>query len=458
MSLEKIYNNSPVFFQNLMTSVYGLQLHWNRYGGKNVEYTKQLEKTEFKNKEVITRFQLNELKKILKYAYYNTAYYKALFDEIKLDPSQIKSLDILNKIPLLTKNIIKEAPGLFLSKEFKKKKLSKIYTSGTTGNPLTVYYNSDSRRKNYAFFNRARKWHGTKVGDTRVTLYGRAIIPPTQEKPPFWRYDFFENNHLFSSYHLTPHNMPYYYEKIRQIQPKEIRGYPSSLNSLSQFMLDNDLSGIRPKAIFTTAETLLEPVRRTIETAFKCKVVDTYGCTEMGFYITQCEKGTYHAHPEFGIIESLDDNDKLIYDQPGHLVVTSFVNYAMPLIRYKIGDTVVIKNKECSCKRNFPVIEEIIGRTDDIIVTPDGRRIGRLDPIFKGGLGIKEAQIIQTLKNEIVMKIVKNDNYSEKDIAFLSQQLKNRLGEFINIKFEFVNEIKKDKSGKFRSVVSNIHR
>jgi phenylacetate-CoA ligase len=457
MIREMIYNKSPVFFQNVMTSIYGFQLHLQRYGGKNKEYTAQLEKTNFENKENLQQLQNDNLGKLLKYSYQHTDYYKLLFDNLGLKPEDIREEKDLKKLPILTKDTLRKSPEAFIPRNIKKKELLKIFTSGTTGSPLTVYYNLQARRKYYAFFNRVRKWHGIQLGDTRATFYGRILIPQNQKGPPFWRYDISEKNYLFSSYHMSPENLLHYYNKLKVIQPKEIRGYPSSLNTLAQFITNNNLGGIKPKAVFTTAETLLEPVRSVIETAFQCKVVDTYGCTEMAFYITQCDRGTYHSHPEFGIVEVLDKNGDSIWGEPGELVATGFINYAMPLIRYKIGDSIVMKKESCSCNRNIPVIEQIVGRTDDIIVTPEGRRIGRLDPIFKGGRGIKEAQIIQTKKDEIVMKVVKDDKYSSEDIKFLSEQLKNRVGESMRIQFDFVSEIPREKNGKFRSVVSHLN-
>jgi len=453
---ELIYNNSPVLFQNIMTSIYGLKLHWERYGGKSRQYTKQLDASDFESRAFFTKLQARELRKLLDHAYHTTEHYRTLFDGVGLRPSDIASPGDLKKIPILEKGQIARNPKAFLSNAFRSAGLSKIYTSGTTGSPLTVFYDQSSRRKNYAFFNRVRRWRGTKVGHRRATLYGRTIIPLRQKGPPFWRYDFAEKNLLFSSYHMSPDNLPYYYDKLCEFQPIEIRGYPSSLYSLARHMTKNGLSDIRPRAIFTTAETLFKSTRETIEHAFQCDITDTYGCTEMAFYITQCEYGTYHAHPEYGIIETVDSDGNSVTSRRGELVCTGFINYAMPLIRYKVGDTLAIMEGDCRCGRQSPIIGEIHGRTDDIILTPDGRPVGRLDPVFKGGLGIKEAQIIQTRRDEILFRIVKDEGYSSNDLEFLTLQLRKRIGNTMRIKFEFVPEIKRDKNGKFRSVISLI--
>jgi phenylacetate-CoA ligase len=457
MKSEVLYNRSPVFIQHIMTSLYGLLLHWQRYGGRNRQYTRQLDRTEFLSRDQLKDFQNRNLIQIVRHAYYKTRYYKELFNQSGIKIDEIVTVDDLQKLPILDKWVLKEHTRQFIANPPGEKKCLKIYTSGTTGSPLTVYYDLDSRRKNYAFFNRLRKWRKTKVGDRRATFYGRAIIPPARHGPPFWRYDIAENNYLFSSYHMTPKSLPQYYEKLFQIQPVEIRGYPSSLNMIAQYINENHFNGIRPKAVFTTAETLLDNFRENIETAFGCEVTDTYGCTEMGFYITQCEFGTYHAHPEYGIIETVNEAGAPVIGEPGQLVCTSFVNYAMPLIRYNVGDLITIKDQPCRCGRNFPVVWEIRGRIDDVIITPEGKNIGRLDPIFKGGLNIRETQIVQTAIDEIVLKIVPAMGYSDTDRRFLEEQLMSRIGSSVKFVFETVDEIPRDQRGKFRSVVSLIH-
>jgi len=457
MKSETVYKRSPVFIQNIMTSIYGMLLHWQRYGGKNRQYAHQLERTEFQSRDQLKEFQNQNLRQIVRHAYARTRYYKELFDRNGIEIDEIATVDDLQRLPILDKNVLKERSRQFIANPPGLKKSLKIYTSGTTGSPLTVYYDLDSRRKNYAFFKRVRKWRKIRVGDRRATFYGRAIIPPNQHEPPFWRYDIAENNYLFSSYHMTPTNLSFYCEKLLKIQPREIRGYPSSLNTIAQYINENHLNGIRPKAVFTTAETLLDNFRENIETAFGCKVTDTYGCTEMAFYITQCEFGTYHAHPEYGIIETINDAGEPVIGEPGQLVCTSFINYAMPLIRYRLGDLVTIKKEECRCGRHFPVVGEIVGRVDDIIITPEGKKVGRLDPIFKGGLNIKETQIVQTAIDEIVLKIVPAVGYSDDDRRFLEDQLIRRIGASTKFVFETVDEIPRDQRGKFRSVVSLIN-
>lgn len=282
-------------------------------------------------------------------------------------------------------------------------------------------------------------------------------MSPEQAHPPFWRHDFFQRNILFSSYHMSKSNLKHYYDELVRVRPEEIIGYPSSLFTLAKHILASGLKEIRPQAVFTTAETLLASQRAVIEEAFERNVTDQYGCTEMALFVSQCEKGTYHVHPEHGIVEVMDANgNPLPPGEEGEAVCTGFVNYAMPLIRYRLGDRLKLGAERCACGRCFPVVEEILGRVDDILTTPDGRPLGRLDPVFKGMRGIFETQIVQTAADKLVLRMVTDPSFSEHNRAELLYEVQKRTGNDMFIEIDVVDEIPKDKNGKFRSVISTL--
>ena len=336
-------------------------------------------------------------------------------------------------------------------------KAFKLETSGTSGKPLIIYCDNDSRRRNYAFMQRLREWFDIGPGARRATFFARILLPPEQSRPPFWRYDIFEKNHLFSYCHMSEANLEHYYNKLRQIQPDEIIGYPSNLFILARYMKENGLGGIQPRAIFTTAETLLEYQRAVIEEVFEQRVVDQYGCTEMALFVSQCEKGTYHVHPEYGIVEVVDKNGAPVaHGEEGECVCTGFVSYAMPMIRYRLGDRLALGSGACPCGRSFPVVEKILGRIDDTLIAPDGRPLGGLDAVFKGSSGIRETQIVQTAPDKLVFKIVADDAFTGDNRNELIREIEKRTGSEMRIEIQLVEEIEKDSSGKFRAVKSNL--
>ena len=282
------------------------------------------------------------------------------------------------------------------------------------------------------------------------------MVPPGQLGPPFWRTDVVGRNVLFSSYHLSSKNARDYVEQLRAMCPAEIIGYPSSLASLAQFMLDQDLPPVRPRCVFTTAETLLSHQRRQIEQAFGTTVTDQYGCTEMSMFVAQCAVGQYHVHPEHGMLEVLDEHGAPAKPgEVGEVVCTGFVNYAMPLLRYRVGDLAAMSPGACSCGLPFPVLAQIVGRADDVIRTADGRLVGRLDPVFKGLSGIRESRIVQHTLQRIDVHLVVDGGFGPPEESALRSALAERLGA-VHLQFHYETSLARDASGKFRAVVSHV--
>lgn len=458
-SIEKIYFKCPVFLQNILISAYGYKLYRERYIGKHDLYLVQLLESQFYHEEEMKRFVENRFITLIQHAVKNVPFYKKMTKAREIRIDDIKGVSDLEKLPIIRKEQIQKSPESFLADGFQKSDLILINTSGTTGKTLKIFVDRDSRGYGYAFFSRLKVWAGIDSKLPNVTFAGRTIVPPNTSRPPFWRRNIIMNNYLFSSYHLTPSNLGYYVDQLRKIQPHFIDSYPSSIYTLSQFIKENNIMGIAPKAIITSSETLFDYQRRVIEEAFHCPVFDQYGAAEQVVFISQCEEGTYHIHPEFGIVEFLrEDGSRAAVGEPARLICTGFTNAAMPLIRYDIGDTGVLSDRKCSCGRNFPVIEHIVGRTDDLIITRDGRRVGRLDPVFKGVKSIKEAQIVQEDYDHIVLYIVPGKHIQSTEVEAVIWELKKRLGGQIDIRVEMVKEIARTARGKFRSVVSKLKR
>ena len=157
------------------------------------------------------------------------------------------------------------------------------------------------------------------------------------------------------------------------------------------------------------------------------------------------------------MVEVVDSNNTIHSSGTGELLTTGFLNKAMPLIRYRLGDTVKI-NKNKTGLLNYDTFDEIIGRTDDMIVTTEGKLVGRLDPIFKADLNIKESQIIQEDYNRFTINVVKDKHFSEKDTASIESRLKDRVGNNVQVNFEYLDTIPRGANGKFKAVISKVKR
>lgn len=207
------------------------------------------------------------------------------------------------------------------------------------------------------------------------------------------------------------------------------------------------------KVVTTGSESLLAHQKQSIEQILKVNVFDHYGQAEGAVNISQCENGNYHIDEDFSIVEMLP-----LEDNNYELVGTNLTNFAFPFIRYSVGDLVTYSGKTCDCGKLGRVVDEIDGRKEDYVVLPNSVKIGRLDHIFKEMDFIKEAQIFQRNKEEIIFRIVNNGELpKEKIVKSILTEARKRLGNQIKISVKFVNAIERTKSGKLRFVVSEIN-
>jgi phenylacetate-CoA ligase len=264
---------------------------------------------------------------------------------------------------------------------------------------------------------------------------------------------------LFSSYHLTEKNIPYYIDELIKFQPDYIDSYPSSLFSIARYAQNHsiDLKNITA-GITTSAETLLLQQREAIESIFGVPIVDQYGAAEMCVFVGQCPEGNYHIHSDYAILEFLREDGTVA--EPGEeaeIICTGLINPVMPIIRYRIGDRGILSGRKCKCGNPFPVMEGLLGRTDDMIITKDGRRISRFGAVLYG-LPVKEVQYIQTAINSLTIRIVIDRYYTMETEKTIEERLKKRLGEGFDMRFEYLDEISRGPGGKLKTIVSALKK
>jgi phenylacetate-coenzyme A ligase PaaK-like adenylate-forming protein len=454
---DQIYASSPYLLKLLAVNLYSLKQQRTNYSGAATGHLSFIKAFD-DDLEKIRDFQIDQLQSVLKNAVEYVPYYRerrSTYGLVADKPLNFYSLFQQN-IPVLEKFTVKEKAESFYSTRLDEGKPISLFTSGTSGSPITILTSKAARQRNYAFWRHLLNSFDVDINDASVTFAGKLIAGRGNR----FSIPCYPSRNLFcSSYHIRKENMPAYVEAIAKWQPQYIDAYPSALHQLAQLAVDNGYRfEIKPKVIFTSSETLSENQRELIESVFKANVIDLYGSTEMSIFAAQYEAPNYMAHPLYGYTEVLDeDNNPVQIGEVGEVVTTSFINPYMPLIRYRTGDVVRVSDI-CEFK-GFRLVRfsEIIGRVDDIVVTSKGTRVGRLDPAFKGVDGIRNAQIIQTAVDTLLVKVEPSPG---KDIAsaleILKTNLKNRTSQDMRIEYDIVDEIPKDHNGKFRSVISRI--
>lgn len=451
-----VYKKSPILMQNLFVSLFGYFNKARRYSKGFWEFYRFLQNSRDWSLEKLQLYQEKMLISLVDHCYTTVPYYKELFDSLGLSSKDIKDIqDFIEKVPILEKETVYRENERLISGSISRRNLITVNTSGTTGTALKLYQPPEVFFKEYAFVWANRE--GFVPGQPYATFNGRSLVPPDQKKPPFWRENWIEQQTLFSQFHLNNKNLPYYIRHLEQKPFDYYQGYCSFIYQLADYILQNNIKFDHyPKAIFTSSETIYENQRKVIEEAFRTRIYDLYGSTEKIVMLNQCKYGNYHINYEYGFVEilPLEEDEEFI---TGEVIATGFLNFAMPLLRYRMNDIVCIaKSSVCQCGRPGPVVRRIDGRVQDLIVTGDGSIVIRLDHIFKNTSNIKESQIIQKKPGELIIKVVKRSNYSEADETKLISEVRNKLGMSTKVKIESVSEIPKTKAGKFKLVISEV--
>lgn len=456
--LERIYAKLPVPLQNTVVSLQGWAFNRNRYSKAFHRYLNSLMRSQWFSSEQFREIQLAELRKLLKEAFLNVPYYSEVLKGFSGRLDYI-SLEELKDIPLLEKSLLRTNTKDFINQQRLKYGHEGGHTSGTSGAPLIWPYDLDSIQYDLAFRERQYRWAGVTGREKSARFSGRLLLGK-HNRPPYWRYNRPENQWLFSTYHITDETIPLYCKAFEAIDIAYLDGYPSTLFTIAKWInLNGKSASWRPWAIITTAETLLDFQRQEIEKAFGCKVFSFYSSSEGSPFVTECSAGKLHLNPESGIIEFLrPDGTNADLGEEVEMVVTSFFQRTMPLIRYRIGDTGALAEKQsCACGRRMPIVKYIGGRESDTVYTTERGRIGSagLSTVFyKIPSRLGESQLEQIGEDSFIFRYVPlNEPLTEQERAMVYEQFKGRLGSSVVIDIQIVDEIPKTANGKSRLII-----
>jgi phenylacetate-CoA ligase len=452
---HSFYSYSPPILKNSLASAYSILTSLKKYGRTYEQWRKILNESQYYGPEKLHSFQENLYSAFLTSVNSLSPFYSEI---IKANNIDIRHLREIKKFPIINKAIVKENYKSIIPDNFESLKKYKFSSSGTTGTSLHVYMTPEAYEREYAF-----RWHYLSIGgagrkDKFAYFLGNNLYPTEQDKPPFHIIDYFENSIYFSLFHLSEKNLTHYLKDYNTFKPDYIKGYPSGLYAFAKYISEHNSSVHFPKAIFTASETLLDTQKKIIEEVFQARIFQWYGQVETTVNIHECEHHKFHVKEEYGFLELLNEqgNDAL----PGEVasvIGTGWGNTAFPLIRYDTGDNMILANDQtCKCGRTGRIIEKILGRDEDVIITPEGRHVGRLDFIFKPIENVVESQIIQESTDEIHVKIVPGPNFKNVEFKEIEKILFKYLGNHIKIRIEIVDEIERSANGKIRYVISKV--
>ena len=408
-----------------------------------------LEENEKKSLDEVKEYQYIKLKELVNIAYYHTSFYKEKYDKAEFHPDDLKNLDDISKIPLLTKDEVRHYSKEMVDKRIDVKTLSKGYTSGTTGKALELYQDKKTASREWASI--CYQWErvGYKVGDGRIEL--RGFIEDERD------YIYFPDERVLriNIIKVNNKNIDKIIKKIKQVNFIFIHGYPSAVFKFAKVIEENKID-YNPKAIMMASEVLYDWQMQVIDRVFDCKKIIHYGQAEKVALAAWTNERNYSFIPSYGILE-YDKNSK-------ELIATGFINEVMPLIRYQLTDTVEnfsdnpIENR----KILYPVINNIGGREEDYTYDDKNNLIppAVVTFPFKQLKYIDAAKIIQNGVNdfELVLETIynKDDVKLKQEISKLVLNFKKLYGDKARFVINLTNEIPLGANGKFRWIECKI--
>jgi phenylacetate-CoA ligase len=408
------------------------------------------------SKEAICEHQRKQLIGIIHQAMQNVPFYKEHYKNVDL--SKINTLEDMSRLPTTDKSNLRSDWEMMQSKTMPFFASLKT-TGGSTGQAVTVVKTRDSLARERAATWRAYAWAGIEIGDPQGRFWGTPFTLKARIQARL--IDLVSNRVRLSAFDFNDQGLQDYYLRLLRFKPRYLYGYVSMIERFARFVEANKYDGLSNlHCVITTSEVLTDVTKKYIERIFRCKVFNEYGCGEVGSIAHECEMGSMHLMAENLIVEILNGDKASNEGEVGEIVVTELNNYAMPLIRYRLGDYAeVAPQNGCSCGRPLPIIKNVVGRAYDMIELENGQ-------LFHGeffmyimeevqnqfGPAVNQFQIVQLDKRNICVRIVPGREYSEVVEEAIRRRIRLGMGGSIDIACERVNIINRERSGKMRLI------
>lgn len=423
----------------------------NERGGEHMllralYYFPKVYKAQYLSPENLRRMQEKRLRYLVNFVYRNTAIYKEKFKKAGIIPSDIQTRDDITKIPLTTKDEIKEVyPHGIITAGFTGENCTIETTSGSSGNMLKILHDPQAKDRCDAVIYRdmlgagVRPWHRYCVM-THVDLTYEQLL----------------NQSPLSRVLTLPEMMPEEekVEVLRRWRPHVVGGHPSLLVMMAKVIEKEGIEDMKPELILVGGELAYPEYRKYIEKVFGCETFDKYGAYETYSLSWECDHHRNHIDADSAFVEFLKDGEPVAPGERGEVVVTNLWNRAMPFIRYRLGDIGSPSDELCECGRTLPLIKDVEGKADDFIVLPSGELISsrRVIPPFFAEPSIGQFKVIQDKKSHVIVKIAPLSGFTEEIEQKILKEVQGIVGELMSVEIEKVDVIEQTGRGKFKRV------
>ena len=415
-------------------------------------YLIRLMRSQWLSPSEIEAIQRKKLKALVRHAYEKVDYYRELFDSAGVRPGEINDPQDLARIPITTKKQLQAMPiERITARGIRLDECLKTKTSGSTGIPLDILIGPKDSRFRGAVFNRLFFANGYRLRDKAVAVTNLVV-----KRKPHWYETLGIRRGGFVN---VLHGIDEQIDHLREARPDLLRGLTGSLRVIAEAVRERGINGIRPRVILTGGEVLTEETRQVLQDVFGARVIDSYNSWEFGNIAWECgHHAGYHINADGLIVEAMKEGRRALPGEQGELLITALNGYAMPLIRYRIGDMGVLSDRRCPCGRGLPLLERVEGRTDDLIRVPDGRIVSPfvITNTLRYIPGIGQFKLTQDRSDAFEILLVRGKGFSPETVETAREELRKLLGEGVLLHIQLVDHIPPDPSEKIRAVISRV--
>lgn len=411
-----------------------------------------LQKSQWWSSGQLRDYQNKRLEKLINHAYEHVPYYRRSFQRAGIVPKDIRSIEDIPKLPLLTKQQVRNNINDFIACNYPAFRMEPMSTGGTTGDPLTFFIDRGKTVVNHLAF------YLTMLKRANCQVHNRYLF--ITQSNELWRHQTFGRILILSPYSLRDENYKILAEKIKKLNPHYIIGFPSAVTLLGH-ILEKKKEDLFPdlNAIFCSGETLYEWQRNFLENIYSCKIFAFYAQCEQAIFAATCECSQYyHVFPEYGVTELIDKDGHPITreGEKGEIVGTGFTNDIFPFIRYRIGDMGIYTHQKCSCGRQYQLLKKIEGRTQEFIRNKKGDELpmtGMYGIVPSSSNQVREYQFFQPEPGELELRIVRCSGFTHHDEKLILQRLSKTLGSEFQLSVQYVDSVHRTSAGKIQFLV-----
>jgi len=376
-----------------------------------------------------------------------------------------RPFELLRALPVLTKDEVREKLPELCASDVSRRRWFYNASGGSTGSPVQVIQDTwfrDAQRAVRMVFDR---WAGYRIGEAKVVYWGSERDLRGGSKIATSVYRWLANERWINAFEDNCSSGAEVLSAMQRQRSAHLVGYADSLFQLARSARATDRRDVpKPRAIVSSAGTLDSKMRDEIISAFGAPVFNRYGSREVGDMACECaHHGGLHVAAPAHVVEIMDDEG--VPCPPGvmgHIVVTPLSNWAMPLVRYAIGDMGVWEDELCECPIKWPLLSQVYGRSSDILINDSGGRVHGeyFTHLFYGCTWVKQFQVVQESRGWLVVRIVKSEGVSEemvnRDLAVVERGIRQAMGHTCRMELRFVDSIEATPSGKYRFTISKV--